>query len=63
MDEKTRELLTFLKGLVITRGELAQKHGLLLDSLLLRIDERDLSKASDANKVRIHASMEKLSWP
>ena len=49
MDKEMQELLTYLKELVVMRGEFAQKHRFLAESVLLIIDRREASKASGVN--------------
>jgi len=48
MDEKTLELLTHLKELVMTREEFAQKHRFLLGALLETLGTGKLTNASKA---------------
>ena len=55
MDKEKLELLTYLKELVVTRGEFAQKHRLLTNSVLQMIDRKDALKASDGNGAELRS--------
>ncbi|MGY2897336.1 hypothetical protein ACVWZX_005382 [Deinococcus sp. UYEF24] len=47
MNEKTLELLTHLKELVVTREEFARKHRLLLGALLETLDRKNPMNTSE----------------
>lgn len=55
MDKEKQELLTHLKELVVTRGEFAQKHRLLTNSVLLTIDRKHALKANDGNGAELQS--------